>query len=120
MNDFEVSFLDYFQTAARFYISLIRYKVGNFLDPTPKRKRNELGDKWLERISIAQAQRYVNYHRDYTVRGAAWMYRSNLENSGKEGRDLKKALKVSAILALNKFDEYQRRLNQRVFDEKYR
>jgi len=120
MTQLEVSLSDYVQTLIRFYISLIKYKIGNLIDPPLKRKRGELDDKWLERSSIAQAQRFVNYYRDMLVKSAVWAYRSDLESFGKKGKDLKKAIKVANTMALNKFDEYQRRIDQRVFEQKYK
>lgn len=118
MAQIEVSFLDYIQVSIRFYISLIRYKVGNLIQPPLNRKRGELDDSWLERSSFAQAQRFVDYHRNYTLKSIAWRHRTNLEDYGKVGKDLKKALMVASVMALNRFDQHQRRINQRIFEEK--
>lgn len=38
MAKVEVSFLDHIQVSIRFYVSLIKYKVGNLFDPPLKRK----------------------------------------------------------------------------------
>jgi len=120
MNKLEVSLSNYIQVLMRFYTSLIRYKVGNFFDPPPKKKRGEFDWDWLEGITIAQAQRFTDYHWDKTVKGIAWTERTDLEAAGKEGRKLRKALNVSAVMVLNRFDEYRKRINQRIFEEKYR